>query len=86
MIQHFIHAMEQGWLPDWLVSWGIRRLLARRKAESHTDDCETWQSELSEFVASMRTGDVAFAQDKANEQHYELPAEFFETVLGPRLK
>ncbi len=86
IIQHFIDAMEHGWLPDWLVSWGIRRLLARRKAESHTDDCETWQRELSEFVASMRTGDVAFAQDKANEQHYELPAEFFETVLGPRLK
>ena len=24
--------------------------------------------------------------EKANEQHYEVPARFFELVLGPRLK
>ena len=34
----------------------------------------------------MRNGPLAVAADLANSQHYEVPAEFFETVLGPRLK
>jgi cyclopropane-fatty-acyl-phospholipid synthase len=34
----------------------------------------------------MRDGPIAVETDKANEQHYELPAEFFRRVLGSRLK
>jgi cyclopropane-fatty-acyl-phospholipid synthase len=34
----------------------------------------------------MRSGPVAESPASANEQHYELPAEFFELFLGPRLK
>jgi cyclopropane-fatty-acyl-phospholipid synthase len=29
---------------------------------------------------------IAVATDKANEQHYELPPDFFQLMLGPRLK
>jgi len=29
---------------------------------------------------------VAVRADAANAQHYEVPAEFFELCLGPRLK
>jgi cyclopropane-fatty-acyl-phospholipid synthase len=34
----------------------------------------------------MRRGPIAESVGRANEQHYELPAEFFELFLGPRLK
>src|ERR1039458_9779960 len=33
-----------------------------------------------------RRGPIAESVGRANEQHYELPVEFFELFLGPRLK
>ena len=34
----------------------------------------------------MRRAPVALVPEKANDQHYEVPAEFFRQVLGPHLK
>ncbi len=34
----------------------------------------------------MRLAPVAPVPEKANQQHYEVPAAFFELILGPRLK
>jgi len=34
----------------------------------------------------MDAGPVALVPDLANAQHYEVPAAFFDQVLGPRLK
>jgi len=38
------------------------------------------------FVESLRESPVAIETQAANEQHYELPCEFFERVLGKHLK
>ncbi|PVD34768.1 hypothetical protein C0Q70_06045 [Pomacea canaliculata] len=38
------------------------------------------------FISRLRQSVIAEATDKANEQHYEVPTEFFQTVLGSRLK
>lgn len=32
------------------------------------------------FIQRLRTSPVAIETDKANEQHYEVPTEFFKTV------
>ena len=37
-------------------------------------------------LARFESGPVTVHADTANEQHYELPAPFFEWLLGPRLK
>jgi cyclopropane-fatty-acyl-phospholipid synthase len=39
-----------------------------------------------QFVEELRRSPVAIATREANEQHYELPCEFFELVLGRHLK
>ncbi|MFZ8913626.1 MAG: SAM-dependent methyltransferase, partial [Pseudomonadales bacterium] len=36
--------------------------------------------------AGLREGPIAEATEAANAQHYEVPAAFFERVLGPELK
>jgi cyclopropane-fatty-acyl-phospholipid synthase len=36
--------------------------------------------------ADGAAGPVTTLADRANEQHYEVPAEFFDLVLGPRRK
>ena len=38
------------------------------------------------FAETMATQPIALVPDKANEQHYEVPAEFFALVLGPHRK
>ena len=77
---------ERGMVPDLLVRAGIRRLLDARLDEIDADDTEAAAERAERFLAAMRRSPVALVPDKANEQHYELPAEFFAAVLGPRRK
>ncbi len=72
--------VERGALPDPLVRWGIRRLLARRLRE------ESALGRDSRFLDELRASPLALETEAANRQHYELPPAFFERVLGPRLK
>jgi len=75
---------ERRWLPDTLVRMGIRRLCAARLRE------EAARSHQSEAFARdmdlLRQSPIAVHTDDANQQHYELPTEFFRRCLGPRLK
>ncbi len=41
---------------------------------------------LDQFAERQRQSVVTIETHRANEQHYEVPAEFFELVLGARLK
>ncbi|HSH09201.1 MAG TPA: class I SAM-dependent methyltransferase, partial [Oceanipulchritudo sp.] len=74
---------EQRRLPDFLIRYGIRRLLADRLAHERAIDKDT---SIDAFVAELKRSPIAIETDKANEQHYELPADYFLKVLGPRLK
>lgn len=77
---------ERGVLPDPLVRTGIRRLLQQRLDEIRAGDPEAAAAQAEAFVAAMRQAPVAPLAHKANEQHYEVPADFFAQVLGGRRK
>ncbi len=77
---------ERGWLPDWLLRRGIRRLLARRLREEDRGDCVANQESLRVFAEQLRSGPLAIEQPAANRQHYEVSSLFYEHILGPRLK
>jgi len=82
---------ERGQVPDWLIRMGIRRLLRRRLEEvtsRFVDHSLAGRGELltSQFAEEMRNSPMVVAADSANDQHYEVPPEFFETVLGRHLK
>jgi cyclopropane-fatty-acyl-phospholipid synthase len=81
-----LRLLERGLLPDWLIRVGIRRLLRGRLAEEDRGAPELNQRQLMELVARFKASPVAINTVDANEQHYELPSEFFEAVLGPHLK
>ncbi len=81
-----IHWVEQGLVPDAAVRVGIRRLLRQRLAEVHSGDAEASALLTHQFLAAMRQAPLALLPEKANEQHYEVPAAFFEAVLGPHRK
>jgi cyclopropane-fatty-acyl-phospholipid synthase len=77
---------ERRLLPDAVVRRGMRRLMRQRLHEQRLVERRSDRSSADAFAAAMRQAPVAVATDDANRQHYELPAEFFATVLGPYLK
>ncbi len=74
--------IESGRVPDPLLRLGIRANLATRLARERRKGLNANRA----FVEQLRRSPVAEQVEVANEQHYELPAAFFELVLGPRLK
>lgn len=81
-----IRLVEQGRVPDGLTRGGIRALLRQRLASLPLDDCEAAMRHKRDFIAMMDAAPIAEVPDRANAQHYELPAAFFDAVLGPRRK
>ena len=81
-----IDLADRAWLPDALIRLGIRRLNRMRlKTEGKRNGIHRGQA-MDEFVKAMIQSPVALATDKANDQHYEVPAAFFKQVLGKHLK
>jgi cyclopropane-fatty-acyl-phospholipid synthase len=78
-----ISLAESGLLPDWCIRLGIRRLLAKRLRMSSMDSMQNQQQAL---IDAMNRDSIAVETQSANEQHYEVPSEFFQRVLGKRLK
>jgi cyclopropane-fatty-acyl-phospholipid synthase len=77
---------ERGWAPDALVRLGIRHLLRRRLRDERTTDVEAESALLRARLAEWRTSPLAVGTADANDQHYEVPASFYQAALGPRLK
>lgn len=65
---------------------GMRAELAmeREKLEK-LSNAERARKEI-DFIKELKTMPICIAQEKANEQHYEVPAEFYKVCLGPCLK
>ena len=78
--------VDKGVVPDPLVRFGIRRLLKERLREERQPTTAAQERAVSGFVEQLKASPVAIHTEAANEQHHELPASFFEAVLGPRLK
>jgi len=69
-------------LPEPVLRFGIRRACALRLRRERRRP----PRERRAFVDGLRAAAIAEQVEKPNEQHYELPPEFFQLVLGPRLK
>ena len=78
--------LATGLVPDPLIRFGIRRLLAERLRAEDPGSEEALAERLDTIEAGLRESPVALESEAANEQHYEVPTEFFQRVLGPRLK
>ena len=77
---------EMGLVPDTAIRAGIRRLVVKRLIEIEADDVAASAVALNQFVEDMCVSQVAPVPELANEQHYEVPAEFFTEVLGKHRK
>lgn len=84
--QRAINWVEQGYLPDSIIRKGIQRLLKDRLKEIHAGNAEKQNLLKNKFIDAMRQSPIAMLPEKANEQHYEVPAKFYDLVLGKHNK
>ena len=77
---------EMGLVPDRVIRAGIRRLNRQRLESIHADDLEISSRDLTAFIEGMKIAAIAPLPELANEQHYEVPAEFFGLVMGDHRK
>ena len=73
-------------LPDAAIRIGIRNLLGKKLREETRENAIAQSEALSAFVEDLKRSPIAIKTADANEQHYEVPTEFFQLVLGPRMK
>lgn len=100
--------LDAGILPDVITRHGIRRQLAQKIETIYSGNLIAESGNLKrlpinelmvkkmEYVKQLSSNKnvIAIETDKANEQHYELPTDFFKYCLGqfcanlsgPRLK
>jgi cyclopropane-fatty-acyl-phospholipid synthase len=81
-----IEAIERGLVPDQLIRQGVRRVLAERLRDLERGTAEANRDAQRAFLAKAATSPIALVPQRANAQHYEVPASFFEAVLGKHLK
>tara|TARA_B110000438_G_C15816032_1_gene651993 strand:- start:679 stop:1713 length:1035 start_codon:yes stop_codon:yes gene_type:complete len=79
-----INLIEKGWVPDLLVRVGIRQLLKKRLSDEQS--IFNRNGDINTFADNLCSRPIAVDTSKANDQHYELPASFFNLVLGKHNK
>ncbi len=82
LIEAATRAVETLPLPDSVTRLGISLLVGRTRRKLAVADPE----DEALFARTMTDHPIAEHTDAANEQHYELPPEFFGLTLGPRRK
>ncbi|MGC6424279.1 MAG: SAM-dependent methyltransferase [Lentimonas sp.] len=76
-----INLAERRLLSDQMIRKGMRKLLAER-----LEAIQSTSRSAEEWVDYLASRPLAENTDAANEQHYEIPADYFQGVLGPHLK
>ena len=78
-----IHA---GIVPDFIIRWGIRLQLRDHLNILAGVDAESELASKLAIVKELHEMPIAIETAAANEQHYEVPARFYDLCLGPRKK
>ena len=86
IIHKSLKLVESGLIPDQAIRAAIRALSKKRLIQEGRYDPEQAAQRYMDVLNLLKNSEIAVATDKANEQHYELPTEFFQAVLGKRLK
>ena len=81
-----IEMADRGCLPDALIRRGIRLLNRQRLWQEKRRAGKDREAALDQFIVSMTQSPIALVPGKANDQHYEVPTQFFKQVLGRQMK
>lgn len=82
----YMQLVHSNRLPDWLLRLAIRAAIEEGTRRRYRTSREDREAERLALLDRLRQSPIALAPDQANRQHYEVPAAFFELVLGARKK
>jgi cyclopropane-fatty-acyl-phospholipid synthase len=77
---------ERGRVPDAVLRRAVRARTALRLRAESADGVDVVSERQRRLRLDGAAGPVTRHAPRANEQHYEVPTEFFRLVLGPHLK
>ena len=78
--------LEKNKIPDALIRVEIRKLLKQRLRDEKKVSTELQQQHLMQIIEELKNSPIAINTIDANEQHYEVPTEFYQYCLGKHLK
>jgi cyclopropane-fatty-acyl-phospholipid synthase len=78
--------LEANVVPDPLIRLGIRHLLGETLREKGGGNVEQRAAILQAHIDGLKASPIAIQTQAANEQHYEVPTQFYQYALGRRLK
>lgn len=84
--ESFIPLIHAGLVPDFVIRFGIRLQLRDHLARLSSVAASEELAQKMQIVEELHTMPIAIATDEANQQHYEVPARFYDLCLGPRKK
>ena len=80
MIKLGIYLAEKGLIPDFILNFFIQKISLGRVNSATTEN------EKLTVINQLKSGPIAEKTSNANDQHYEVPPEFFQLVLGKHMK
>ncbi len=78
--------LEKNLIPDFLIRIGIRNLLRQRLKDENKGTPEAQKKHLLALIEELKGSAIGVDTRSANEQHYEVPTEFYQLCLGKHLK
>jgi len=73
-------------IPDSILRFGIKHLIGQKKKEVDNGFSKDSEKQLRHYANQLKGMPIAVQTQDANEQHYEVPYEFYLLVLGKHLK
>ena len=77
---------ERGLLPDWTLRRGIRHYTGQRLRQSVSGTAKDRRDRRLAFIDALNNSPIAISTHEANDQHYEVPPDFYRICLGDNLK
>ncbi len=81
----YLPFLEKGLVPDFALK-RIIHLLNTKKLKSLRKPLAEEQEDLQKLVKELSESPLAIKTIQANQQHYEVPSDFFSCVLGQNMK
>jgi len=78
--------LEKNNIPDFLIRQNIRKLLEQRLKDEDRGNVEANQEKIMKLIIELKDSPIAVNTVDANEQHYEVPTQFYQYCLGKHLK
>ncbi|GAX19714.1 hypothetical protein FisN_19Hh301 [Fistulifera solaris] len=83
LTESFIPLIHMGLIPDFVIRWGIRLQLRDHLHILQGISCQDDMTTKMKIIQQLRQQPIAIETTAANEQHYEVPAAFYDLCLGP---